>query len=268
MKRWVAIGTAALWLAAAAIPAAAADGRFEINQSCVAAGCFPGDAPGFPIDTQEAASYVLTSNLVVPDANTRAVTLAASAVLDLNGFSISGSTTCTGTPVTSCSGTGTGDGVYAEDFATIRNGAIRKMGHYGIAGNGGVSVESMVVEQNGSFGLFFNYSNDGPEANLVRDSRIARNGGAGVQESGGGGGIGTLITGSVFYGNKDAGVQGFNVHVTNNTFARNGSVGISGSTAAVGGNTFLYNNGGNDQPQTGPIVQISPNFCGADTTCP
>lgn len=267
MQDWIGIGAAAL-LGLASLSAAASDGRLEINQSCVATGCFPGDAAGFPVETQEATSYVLTSNLVVPNADTIAVTLGASATLDLNGFAISGTTSCTGTPVTSCTPTGSGIGVYAEHFATIRNGTIRKMGSYGVGGNGGIRIESMLIEENGSYGLFFNFSNEGPDANVIRDSHVSRNGAAGVQESGGGGGIGTLITGSVFYGNKNAGVQGFNVHVTNNTFARNGNVGISGSTAAVGGNTFLFNNGGNDQPQTGPIVSISPNFCGTDTTCP
>ena len=41
----------------------AGDGRLEINQSCIATGCFPGDAPGFPVETQEGKSYVLTSSL-------------------------------------------------------------------------------------------------------------------------------------------------------------------------------------------------------------
>jgi hypothetical protein len=250
-----------------ALSASAGDGRLEINQSCVATGCFPGDTPGFPIETQSGASYVLTSSLAVPDANTRGVTLAESAVLDLNGFSIAGTTTCTGTPVTSCTPTGTGDGVYANDNATIRNGKISKVGHYGIAGAGAVRVESVTVEQSGNYGLFFNYSNDGPEANLVRDSHILRNGAAGVLESGGGGGVATLFTGNVVWGNKDEGVNGFNMLITNSTFGKNGDEGVLGDSG-VGGCTFVENNGGAAQPQTGGIVQIAPNFCGGDTTCP
>ena len=260
----IAIGVSIVFSAGAA---RAGDGRLEINQSCVATGCFPGDAPGFPIETQSGSSYVLTSSLAVPDANTRGVTLAESAVLDLNGFSIVGVTTCTGTPVTSCTPVGTGDGVYANDMATIRNGKVSKVGHYGIAGAGAVRVESMTVEQSGSYGLFFNYSNDGPEANWVRDSHILRNGAAGVLQSGGAGGVATHFSGNVVWGNKNEGVAGFNMLITNNSFGRNGDEGVLGDSA-VGGNTFVYNNGGNDQPQTGGIVQIAPNYCGNNTTCP
>lgn len=261
-----AITIASLAVIAAGV-AQAGDGRFEINQSCVATGCFPGDAPGFPIETQSGASYVLTSGLAIPDANTRGVTLAESAVLDLNGFSIVGVTTCTGTPVTSCAPVGTGDGVYANDKATIRNGKISKAGHYGIAGAGAVRVESVTVDQSGDYGLFFNYSNDGPEANLVRDSHILRNGAGGVQQSGGGGGVGTLFTGNVVWGNKDEGVYGFNMLITNSTFGKNGDEGVLGDSG-VGGCTFVGNNGGDANPQTGGIVQIAPNFCAGDTTCP
>jgi hypothetical protein len=250
-----------------AVSASAGDGRFEINQSCVATGCFAGDTPGFPVQTEAGKSYLLTSSLAVPDANTTAVSLGARSLLDLNGFSISGVTTCTGTPVTSCTPIGTGTGVYAEDLSTIRNGKISKMGNYGIGGNGGVRVESVIVEQSGSYGLFFNYSSDGPEANLVRDSHIARNGAAGVLESGGFQGVGTLITGNVIWGNKDEGATGSSMLITNNTFSRNGDEGVLGESA-VGGNTFVYNNGGNDQPQTGGVVQIAPNLCGDDATCP
>jgi hypothetical protein len=261
-----AITIASLAVIAAGV-AQAGDGRFEINQNCVATGCVPGDTPGFPVETEQGKSYVLTSSLVVPDANTTGVSLGARSLLDLNGFSISGVTTCTGTPVTSCTPTGTGTGVYADDLSEIRNGKISRMGNYGIGGNGGVRVESVVVEQSGSHGLFFNYSSDGPEANLVRDSHIARNGGMGVLESGGFQGVGTLITGNVIWGNKDEGASGGSMLITNNTFSRNGDEGVLGESA-VGGNTFVYNNGGNDQPQTGGIVQIAPNFCGDDTTCP
>jgi hypothetical protein len=41
------------WMAAIALlagtSAALAEGEFEIDQACVAVGCFPGDAPGFPV---------------------------------------------------------------------------------------------------------------------------------------------------------------------------------------------------------------------------
>ncbi len=254
--------------------ALASDGRLEINQSCVATGCFPGDAAGFPIETQVATSYVLTSNLVVPSVATTAVRLAAQATLDLNGFSISGVTTCTGTPVTSCTpaaAPGEGMGVYAETRATIRNGTIRKVGGYGIAGGGGLHIDSVLVEEAGGDGIYLNYSSEGPEGHLIQNSRIVRNGGSGIFNAGGSGGVGALITSNVILGNKNAGYGGFRALLTNNTFARNGGPGTSGSGGlpnAIGGNSYLFNNGGNDQPQTGTEVQIAPNLCGVDTTCP
>jgi hypothetical protein len=59
--RALAFGIASI----AATTAIASDGRFEINQSCVATGCFPGDAAGFPVQTQANESYVLTSDIAV-----------------------------------------------------------------------------------------------------------------------------------------------------------------------------------------------------------
>ena len=55
----------------------AGEGVLEINQACaVNTGCFPGDTALFPVIIQGAmapGSYILTSNLVVPDPNTTAV---------------------------------------------------------------------------------------------------------------------------------------------------------------------------------------------------
>ncbi len=101
MRSWI-VGCA--WLGVACV-ARAGDGRLEINQACVAAGCFAGDTPGFPVETQAKQSYVLTSGLTVPDANTSAVVLNSNSALDLNGFTIQGVTTCSASP-TVCSNTG------------------------------------------------------------------------------------------------------------------------------------------------------------------
>jgi hypothetical protein len=45
------------------ISSRAADGVIEINQSCVAGGCFAGDTAGFPVTISQPGSYRLTSNL-------------------------------------------------------------------------------------------------------------------------------------------------------------------------------------------------------------
>ena len=67
-------------------------GRLEINQACaVGQGCFPGDAPGFPVRLAEPGSYLLTGDLVVPS-GASALSVAADDVwVDLGGFTISGS---------------------------------------------------------------------------------------------------------------------------------------------------------------------------------
>lgn len=69
------------------------NGTLEINQTCVPDGCFIGDSAGFPVEIESPGSYVLTSNLAVPNGDTTAVeasTDAPGATIDLNGFSIQG----------------------------------------------------------------------------------------------------------------------------------------------------------------------------------
>ena len=62
----------------------ASDGVLEINQTCaVNTGCFSGDAPGFPVTPSDSGSYRLTSDLVLPDANTSGVSLVGSLELDV-----------------------------------------------------------------------------------------------------------------------------------------------------------------------------------------
>src|SRR5436190_10630805 len=90
----------------------AVDGIVLIDQNrALAGGVTPGDAPGFPVTISLAGSYRLSGNLTVPDANTTAINITADNVtIDLNGFSIIGPVVCTpiGTPVTSCSPSGSG----------------------------------------------------------------------------------------------------------------------------------------------------------------
>jgi hypothetical protein len=255
-------------LSLVAFDARAGDGRLEIHQSCIATGCFPGDSPGFPVETEEGKSYVLTSSLTVPTLDVRAIWLQDRAVLDLNGFEIAGPATCTGAPP-ACSTPGDGDGVYAEDHSTVRNGTIRGMGRYGVACEVGVTVEDMLIQGNASTGIYMNYGSDGPEAHLIRGVRVVRNGGSGILNAGGQGGIGTLITDCTVHGNSQYGLFVSNSQVTNCIVSRNGDEGIYGTNTAVGGSTFVFNNGGNDQAQTvGSLISIGTNACGNDTSCP
>lgn len=74
-----------------------ADGQFEINQLCIASGCFAGDGPGLPVVITKPGSYQLTSNLIA-DGQTPVASIvrieSSSVSLDLDGHSIKGPTLC------------------------------------------------------------------------------------------------------------------------------------------------------------------------------
>ena len=66
----------------------------------------PGDAPGFPVTISKPGSYILASNLTVPDGNTTAIVIAADHVtLDLGGYAILGPVDCSG-GLNPCAGAG------------------------------------------------------------------------------------------------------------------------------------------------------------------
>jgi hypothetical protein len=130
---------AATFLAAAialglALPAGAVDGTIEINQAKVLA------AGGFPYVISASGSYRLTGNLTVPAAINGINFFAANATLDLNGFSISGPGSTSGTPI----------GVNAGGVdSTVENGTVTgfgvgvKVGFFGI-------VRNMHADSNGN----------------------------------------------------------------------------------------------------------------------
>lgn len=91
----------AVALVALSSPAAAGDGRIEINQASIISG-----PTGYPFTIGAPGSYVLTSDLVVPDATTGIRVDADGVFLDLNGFAIRGSHVCD--QVTCALGTGYG----------------------------------------------------------------------------------------------------------------------------------------------------------------
>jgi hypothetical protein len=123
-----------LLLSLLSAPAFASDGVLEINQTCaVQTGCFPGDAPGYPITIAAGGSYRLTSNLLYLGTGTDTIQLQASLItLDLGGFSIQGPSSCSfsGSGVL-CSGAGAGGSVSTINGRTscpfgntVRNGTI------------------------------------------------------------------------------------------------------------------------------------------------
>jgi hypothetical protein len=258
----------AIPLALACGGALASDGRLEISQACVAAGCFPGDTPGFPVQTSAGQSYVLTSDLQVSDANTTAIQLNSNASLDLGGFSIEGITSCSASP-TVCTNTGSGIGLSASSGSSVRNGRIARMGANGITG-GSMMVENVVVEQNGGDGI---NGGAGPTGWLIHHCRIQLNGQDGIDLNVGGGADGALIEHNVIRRNGGYGVIGVEMRVADNAVTGNDSYGLAfntggGTAAGYVGNYLIDNNGGNANAQVGGGVQLGTNVCGGDTTCP
>lgn len=263
----MAIVTAVAVAISLAAAARAADGVFEINQACVWTGCFPGDAPGFPVVGQVSKNYVLTSNLTVPNGTSTAVQLYDFATLDLGGFAIIGTTVCTGTLVAACTGgSGTSYGVQGGSSLTIRNGVIRNMGTYAIRAGKGTLVEDVLIQENRSGGI----AADNGSGWIIRNSRVLRNGGYGIDLSVAG--AYGLITGNVVDGNTLDGVRGVGLLLLGNAMANNGAEGINvffgGQKSAFARNVLNYNNGGNAEDQTAGGVQIGTNVCASDTTCP
>ncbi len=134
----------------------ASEGAFEINQACADVGCFPGDAPGFPVLITMPGKYILTSNLTVSAANVAAISLGVSNIdLDLRGFSVIGPAQCSGAPV-SCSVTNGSNGIDGNGItrgSQVSNGYVRGF-NWGIATDHGWRLTNVVSESNSSLGFF------------------------------------------------------------------------------------------------------------------
>lgn len=213
----IALALLATWAPAHAAPR---DGRWAIDAVCVPVGCFPGDAPGFPVEITAPGSYVLTSDLDIfaePSAElVTAIYVTSAAVdLDLGGFTLRGPVACSGQPLACNFASGNGVGVRAPGGTSslrIHDGAITGFGAYGVqlagdfpaldrlriiqnrvtavlASGLGVRLSEIVVNRNGGAGIFVS----GPGAS-VRDSSISDNGGSGIQTGAAGAVESCLVT--------------------------------------------------------------------------
>ncbi|HTO53309.1 MAG TPA: right-handed parallel beta-helix repeat-containing protein [Myxococcota bacterium] len=202
MQRRFARGTVwglALILSFASVRlAGAVDGVIEINATTAAAGgVTPGDDPGFPVQITQRGSYRLTGDLVVPPEASAGIVISAAGVrLDLNGFTVSSSTTCSGAPP-SCIATGAGIGIDAStaDSVSVRNGRVTGFSTKGISLFTGGHVDDVTVDNNGGPGVV------GDVATVVKDSTVRLNGGAGVTV-----GADSRVAGNVVSTNAGAGV--------------------------------------------------------------
>jgi hypothetical protein len=249
----------------ASLPAQAGDGVLEINQACIReeGNCLPSSGAGFPIQL-DAGSYRLTSNLVVPDANTDGIRMEDGTTLDLNGFSVIGPITCTGTPA-ACTGTGSGDGILVTGFnVTIRNGRVAGFARFGIRGDEGMRVENVTVEQNLEAGI----NSQGGGLQIV-NCKALRNGGDGFYMAYQDGAV--MLIGNTAVGNGDDGFDVANALLLDNTAHQNGDTGINAAYAstasALARNAGGSNGNGSAAKQVNGGYHFGPNVCGT-VVCP
>ena len=237
--------------------AAAVDGVIEINQAKAVAGGVNGslvaDPAGFPVVITQPGSYRLTGNLTVPNSNTTAIQVGASAVdIDLNGFAILGPNTCSGTPTT-CTANGTGVGVLAPNPAhvdtRVHDGTVKGMGSAGVAIQGWGHVSRVNAQENGGTGIA------GRDHSIVSSNRLILNGGTGI----------FTATRSSVQDNRVGSNGGHGIQVQDlstvggNTISGNGAAGSCGIEASGG-----FGLGASASQNT---VFDNPAFCGAGTCC-
>jgi len=274
-------------IAALLVPASvgmASDGVLEINQACaVNTGCFSGDAAGFPVTINSVTgaaghSFRLTGDLNVDQSTTAIQVLTANNVsIDLNGFSIVGPVTCSGSPV-ACSPPGSGNGVQSIDSIGVsgKNGSITGMGGWGVilgerseitnlrANNNrqhGISVAARstvsgnVANRNGAGGIF---AGDG---STVLGNTVSDNGSTGIHV-----GNGSTVLGNTSERNDDSGIYSFSVIVgsslggstiSDNTASGNGGSGIidGACCSTISGNTANGNGSSGISAYSGSSVK-------------
>jgi hypothetical protein len=257
---------------AAPMSALAAGGTFEINQDCAAAGCFAGDTAGFPITITQSGTYVLTSDLVVNGGTDGIDITAAEVDLDLNGHSMSGGGSCTGAPVSACTGANSSDGIAFNGSASghirVHNGTVRGFGNYGIEGyesGNGIRLENLTLAENSAYGT---YLGTGSYTSVVqvRNSSFVRNNQGGLLSQ-----ISVNVEKCMFSGNKFLGLDVNNntAVIANSRFENNGAEGMKSLTMSttLDHNAFLHNNGGAAQWNIATLLDMGGNVC-ADHACP
>jgi DNA-binding cell septation regulator SpoVG len=298
-----------LILVGSAVSSPAGEGALEINMACATnGGCFPGDAAGLPVeiaDSSNARSYELTGDLEVTSTSAIEITV-PDVTLDLNGHSIRGPTSCTGTPVSSCSPTTFGaQAIAAGNTAGVRvmNGTIRGSPDTGVDLGGRSVVSDIRVVESGSDGIAVGEdslvtnvtshrnlqhgiqgddrstvdrsraSGNGQNgflmlnASLVTRSTVVNNGFSGMSAL-----RGSVVRSSVSRGNEEVGVKLYQTtgSVIDTTITNNSGLGVQcalQSGAAIRGLVLDGNNAGGDQFSS-KCIEIGTNLCGGDTNCP
>ncbi len=173
-----------------------------------------GDAPGYPVTISRPGSYLLSSNLVVPNEDTTAILITANGVtLDLNGFAILGPGVA-----------GAGLGVSGSDLTTVVNGAVAGMGSAGVVVGMNGRVERVLAVNNGSSGIMTGTGSI-VSGNIARD-----NGLYGINAA-----PGSMVSGNTAVGNTGGGISaGAGNMVSGNTARGNFNFGLYLDDASVG----------------------------------
>lgn len=252
--------------------ARATNGVIEVNQArALAGGVTAGDTPGFPVTISTAGSFRLTSNLDVsalPNAHSLSVILisAADVTIDLNGFSIIGPVTCTGSgPTLACTNsiTAFGSGIVGNGGGTtIKNGKIRGMNLYGITLVGADNrIENVDVSSSGNAGIRI-------AGGVVSYTIASRNRGGGLVAAGN-----VSMHNSAAHENSSA---GFSCSAPGNGIVTAGIAignGLQGVVACAYSSSLLRGNNSNDaNPQADsastPLGQNSCYHSAGNTACP
>jgi hypothetical protein len=130
----------------------------------------------FPIEINNRGSYRLIGNLRVlsPDKTVINITAVGPVTIDLNGFSILGPWTCSGSPTTCTSGSGVGINASAQSMVSVFNGTVTGMGGVGILLGGTARVRDVSAISNGAGGI-----STGANSVISRSS-ASNNGGDGI----------------------------------------------------------------------------------------
>lgn len=248
MQSWSRPALCRLALAAAlascgGAAAHAADGVLELDPSCAAVGCFPGDAPGYPIEITQPGSYKLTGNLDVRNtplpSDTVAIGISAAAVtLDLAGFRIVGPVVCSAPPVT-CSPAATADAIVLSDdadAAVVRNGVVSgfRIGVHVLGGAIFPRLEGLVAYSNLLEGVLIG----APGAQLVGVTAF-QNGRNGIQV-----GQAAAVRRSTSARNAHEGlVSGPDSLLVDNTVFDNGLRGVHGAGRSLYARNVISENG-------------------------
>jgi len=260
----------------------ASNGVIEINQTCaINGGCTAADTAGFPVSITEPGSYILTSNLQLPDADSTGIHLSGAnpSTIDLNGFAILGPTVCTGAPSTDdflCAPLGSGMGIDSNGTSlTLLNGSIIGIGAQGVRASVLAHIEDVGFRGTGGVAIDVGF-NSTVHANRLFRCGGGINGGSSVTNNmlsliGGDG----IDASGIVSGNKVINVAGVGIDMLSGVASDNevGSaddVGLDGGLqVGYKGNVFRNNNGGDIFTQVDLLSkELGTNICGQTTMCP